>query len=77
MAPGSISTYFESLINILKIKIELIKKTLKEKTADKKRFSFITISCQRLCNEIKKILEIQENPKFIDFSNEVLAINIE
>jgi len=58
-------------------KIELIKKTITDKTADKKKFSFIVISCQRLCNEMKKISEIQENPKFIDFSKEVQAINIE
>jgi len=77
LAPGSISTNVDALIDILKKKIDTIKKTLTEKTADKKKFSFIIISCQRLCNEFNKVQEIQENPKFIDFNREVQVLNIE
>lgn len=77
LAPGSISTCVDALIDILKKKIDTIKKTLTEKTADKKKFSFIIISSQRLCNEFNKVQEIQENPKFIDFNREVQGLNIE
>ncbi len=76
LAPGSVSSFVDTLIDILRKKVELIKKTLTDKTADKKKFSFIVVSCQRLCNEFKKVQEIQENPKFIDFNKEVQSLNI-
>ena len=77
LSPGSISSFVDSLIDILKKKLEIIKKTLSDKTADRKKFGFIVISSQRLCNEFKKVPEIEENPKFIDFNNDTQAINIE
>lgn len=64
------------MIDILKKKVEIEKKNSTAKNADKKKFSFIVISSQKLCSEMKKIKEIDENPKFIDFNNEIQAINI-
>ena len=76
MAPGSILNFIEDLIDKLKKIFEDLKKTINQKNADTKKYNFFIMSSQRLCKELKKINEIQENPKFMDFSFEIQAINI-
>lgn len=76
MAPGSVLNFIDDLMEKLKKIYEELKKNLNSKNADKKKYNFFISNSQRLCKELKKINEIQDNPKFLDFSYEIQAIKI-
>ena len=74
-AAGSIVSFIDHLLDILKNKFEVLKKSNPQ--VENKKYSYFVITCKRLCKEMKKTQEIEENPKFIDFNKEIQAINIE
>jgi hypothetical protein len=68
--------FIDNLLEKLKKIFEDLKKLINQKNADMKKYNFFVMNSQRLCNELIKINEIQENPKFLDFNYEIKAINI-
>lgn len=60
----------------LKKTLENLKKDLNSKNSDAKKFSFFASSSQRLCQELKKINEVHDNPKFLEFNYEIQNIKL-
>ncbi len=61
----------ENLIDNLKDKLTKLNITQNKNDIDKKKIADLCHSIQRLFDELKKVPEIEENPKFIDLNNEI------
>jgi hypothetical protein len=59
------------LVDSFKKKIDQLKNVSGQNKVDNKKLSDILMNIQRLFSEIKKIQEIEENPKFISLYNEI------
>jgi hypothetical protein len=59
------------LVDSFKKKIDQLKNVSGQNKVDNKKLSDLLMNIQRLFSEIKKIQEIEENPKFISLYNEI------
>ncbi len=76
-APETFISITDILIDNFNKKIELLKKSgAKGLKVDTKKLSDLYGNIRRLFDELKKVHEIEENPKFIDLSNEIQSANI-
>lgn len=72
-APETFIAILDGLVDNLKVKLDKLKKTGGEAKVDTKKRDDLMINIKRLFDEIKRVNEVEENPKFIDLNNEVQA----
>lgn len=72
IAPEAFIAVTDSLIDNFKLKLEKLKKVQgPDVKVDAKKIYDLSFSTKRLLNELKKVPEIEENPKFVDLDNEI------
>lgn len=71
LAPEAFISILDLLVDSFKKKIDQLKNVSGQNKVDNKKLSDLLMNIQRLFSEIKKIQEIEENPKFISLYNEI------
>jgi hypothetical protein len=67
-APEAFIAVIDNLADNFKTKLAVLKKG----QVDTKKLYNLSINIKRLSDELKKVHEIDENPKFIDLNNEIV-----
>ncbi len=77
--PEAFISIIDILLDHFKKKIDILKKagTQGMKVVDTKKLSDLYGNIRRLFDELKKVHEIEENPKFIDLNNEIQSATIQ
>ena len=77
-APEAFISIIDILLDHFKKKIDILKKAGIQgmKVMDTKKLSDLYGNIRRLFDELKKVHEIEENPKFIDLNNEIQTASI-
>jgi hypothetical protein len=70
LAPEAFISILDVLLDSCKKKLDAYKGITKGK-ADEKKIADLIVNTNRLFTELKKVQEIEENPKFIDMTNEL------
>jgi CHAD domain-containing protein len=70
--PESFISILDNLIDNFKDKLAKLREATKESKVEVKKLHDLNINIKRLFDELKKVPEVEENPKFIDLNNEVV-----
>jgi CHAD domain-containing protein len=69
--PESFISILDHLVDNFKEKLVKLREATKDSKVETKKLHDLNINIKRLFDELKKVNDIQENPKFIDLNNEV------